>query len=270
MNELVAKDRTSKFKGYVKEIIPAFVLALISSFMLFLYEPIVLYMSNVNDFWFDMDILMSCIGIMFVVLFGVIFLGYNFIYVIDKFILKKNKKIYNITLIIGFVAFIVTYIQGNFMSGKLPVLDGTPIEWNNYTTLSCISGMLLVGAIGLTIFLIKKFKIEKCIKIYNYVSIAIFAMLTVSLLSTCMIKSEDLKQRKYNVTATIANINKYSNNKNFVVFMLDAIDSKTAEEVYKNNPEFRILSRYCGGLSVYKRFGSISIIRSMERKQNRL
>lgn len=238
MSKLNAKGVLKKFKGYIKEILPTFVLALISSFMLFLYEPVVLYMSNVNDFWFDMDILMSCIGIMFFALFFVIFLGYSFIYIIDKVILKKNKKIYNVCLIVGFVGFFVTYIQGNFMSGKLPVLDGTPIEWNNYTTLSVISGMLLVGVIGLTIFLVKKFKIEKCIKIYNYVSIAIFVMLTVSLLSTCMIKSDDLKQKKYNVTATIANINKYSNNKNFVIFMLDAIDSKTAEEVYQGNPEF--------------------------------
>lgn len=226
-------------KRYLKEIFPAFALALVSSFMLFLYEPIVTYSSNVNDFWFDLSTLLSCVGIMFFILLFGIFVIYNVIYFIGRHFFKEDNKLYNITLVVGFVLFLVTYIQGNFLSGKLPVLDGSPIEWNNYDTLSVISGLLLVGVTAVTVFGIKKFKIKKCIKVYSFISMAIFVMLSVSILSAFMLNGDTINQKKYMVTATAENINKYSTNKNFVVLMLDAIDSKTAENVYQSNEEYQ-------------------------------
>lgn len=226
-------------KKYLKEILPAFILALVASFMLFVYEPIIMYASNVNDFWFDFYVLMSSTLIAFGITFISIFLVYNLIYLFTKLVLKKSEKIYKYTLLIGFALFIITYIQGNFLAGKLPVLDGTPIDWGKYTTQSIVSIVLLIITFAIVAFLTFKFKIDKTVKYCTFVAIAIFVMLLISLVSTCLTKSECLKRKEYMVTATTRNINKYSKNKNFVIFMLDAIDSETAEQVYNENEEFK-------------------------------
>ncbi|MBQ3409047.1 MAG: sulfatase-like hydrolase/transferase [Clostridia bacterium] len=226
-------------RKYLKEILPAVIVAFISSFMLFIYEPIIMYVSNSTDFWFDIKILISCTSIIFFIAFFAIFIGYNIVYLLTKYVFKEKEKIYRAFLVIGFVLFLVTYIQGNFLAGKLPVLDGSPIEWNNYTTLSVISGLLLIVAFGVAIFMVIKLKMEKCVKIFSYISCAIFFMLSISLVSTCISKGEAIRKKEYITTATARNINKYSSKKNFIIFMLDAIDAETAEGVYQSNEQYQ-------------------------------
>ena len=226
-------------KKYLKDILPAFIISFVSGFMLFIYEPIIMYASNVNDFWFDLYVLLSCTVIIFGITVIGIFFAYNLIYVLTRFVFKNKEKIYKCSLLIGFALFVVTYIQGNFLAGKLPVLDGTPIDWNKYTTQSIISLVVLVVTFAAIFFTAFKIKLDKCVKICSYITCAICAMLVISLLSTTLTKSECLKRKEYMVTATTRNINEYSKNRNFVIFMLDAIDSETAEQVYNENEEFK-------------------------------
>lgn len=43
-----------------------------------------------------------------------------------------NTKVYNIGLAMYFIAFISSYIQGNFLVKNLPGLDGTQPVWKDY------------------------------------------------------------------------------------------------------------------------------------------
>ena len=37
----------------------AFIISFVLSFMLYLYEPLLTYSSNINDFWFDFNLMIS-------------------------------------------------------------------------------------------------------------------------------------------------------------------------------------------------------------------
>jgi len=221
----------------LKELIPAFVLSFSFSFMLFIYEPIVLYTNNSNDFWFDLFTMIKCSLIAFFIFFFLIIFIYSIIYLIQKKIIKK-KNFFNIMLIIGFIIFIVTYIQGNYLSGALPTLDGREIAWNDYTKQKIISFLLLVSVVSITLFIVKKYKYEKTINIFKYTSYAIVVMLSVSLISLCASNSTIIFSKKYVSTATSNYINNYSSNNNLIVLLLDSIDSQTMEDVVKNNKDY--------------------------------
>lgn len=225
-------------KKYLKEIAPALILAFVVSFMLFIYEPIIMYTSNISDFWFDIYTLLHCNLVAFSFVFIIIIFFYNLIYFIETKVIKKDKKIYNVLLIIGFIVFLVTYIQGNYLSGALPVLDGTPIEWKEYKIQNVISAVLLIAVTTIVFLITKKIKFEKSIKILKYITLAVFGMLTVSLLTSVLGCKECLDRKETTTTATIENIEKYSTKQNLIVLLLDAIDSKTMEKVIDENEEF--------------------------------
>ena len=56
-------------KNNIKNLMPAYILSFVISFMLYVYEPILIYSSNVNDFWFDFKTMFGAILICSLVLF---------------------------------------------------------------------------------------------------------------------------------------------------------------------------------------------------------
>ena len=171
-------------KRVLDDLLPCLILAFATSFMLFIYEPIIMYSNNINDFWFDLSILYKNSVHLFLLLFFVIFFSYFLFYFIDKKIFK-NKKIYNILLIIGYIIFISIYIEGNYMAGFLPPLDGTSIVWKNFIKESIISIAILIIVSTLIFILYKKYN-SKMIGYLKYIGLAIFIMISSSLLTTLL------------------------------------------------------------------------------------
>ena len=75
----------------MKKYLPQVVLSFAVSFMMFIYEPIVMYANNINDFWFDLKILLKPSIVMFIAAFLMIFILYSLLYLIIKKVTKKNK-----------------------------------------------------------------------------------------------------------------------------------------------------------------------------------
>lgn len=107
-----------KEKKNIKDFIPAVLVSLAASFMLMVFAPIEIYYSNQDQFWFEIKQLIPVVVCLFVLLFivSLIILGIMFLI---------NIKVYNIGLAMYFIAFISSYIQGNFLVKNLPGLDGT-------------------------------------------------------------------------------------------------------------------------------------------------
>ena len=76
-------------KNNIKNLIPAYILAFVVSFMLYIYEPILIYSTNFNDFWFDFKAMMGVIPIYFAILFVGLSIGYTALYFINKAFSKK-------------------------------------------------------------------------------------------------------------------------------------------------------------------------------------
>ncbi len=229
------KEKLS-FKEFSASLIMFFTLA----FMLFIYEPIVAYSSNVNDYWFNFKTLVLNNLLIFI---GVL-LSFSVLSFIIYFVSKKLKKdiIYKIYLMIVFIVFIATYIQGNYLAGSLPTLDGSPIIWSDYTKQSLISiGMWLV-LIVVNIVLYKKLSKEYT-SIVKYVSLAVFAMLSVSLVSI-LLTNKEIYVEKGSYTSTTDNINQISKNKNFLMLVVDMADSRTFNNVLKNMGKEELLKDF--------------------------
>jgi len=222
-----------------KELIPSYVISFVLSFMMFIFEPITMYSSNVNDFWFDMYIMINPTLVAFLILFLGLSFGFTIIYFISKRF-TKNNIIYNIFVLLALIGFICMYIHGNYFAGGLPALDGETIQWESYKTQNIISIIIcLMACLGTGVF-IKKFTISTVVKNSSYVVGAIFIMLSVSLFST-LLTTNALEKKYGSVSATVKNINVASSDKNFFILLLDAVDSRVFNEVMISNNQYKDL-----------------------------
>ena len=124
-------------------------LSVAAGFMLFLYAPLEIYFNNKYEFWFDFyDLIPLCL-LMFAVFTGVSFL-------LAFIVSKINTRLYHGFLTVYLIAFLCTYIQGNFMIGNLPHLDGSTVDWAQYSGLRIGSVALWVAVTVLVILAVKK------------------------------------------------------------------------------------------------------------------
>jgi hypothetical protein len=211
----------------MKKLIPTYVLSFIIAFMLYIVEPITMFVSNRNDFNFNLSNFIKPLLLFFFIIFLGLSLIYTIIYLINK---KVSKKLlfFNVVVIISYVLFFWFYIEGNYLSSTLPTLNGEAIDWSNYNTENIISIIILIGLIVTYIICCRKFKYEKVIKVSNYVTLSVFVMLFVSFIPSLI--NSDLYLNKKVILVSNHNINNISNNKNFFIFLLDAVDSKYYKE----------------------------------------
>lgn len=105
--------------------------------------------NNRSDFWFDMWHLLRWMlpvgGICVVVGFGVLFVVERISSHIFKFL----------SLILG-ISYMGLYIQGNFLVGNLPLLDGNDILWEQYSSDRIKSIVLWLMLIILVVLYIRK------------------------------------------------------------------------------------------------------------------
>ncbi|MDY5873671.1 MAG: sulfatase-like hydrolase/transferase, partial [Bacilli bacterium] len=179
--------------------------------------------------------------VLFIICLFVVFIIYLLTYFVTKKVIRKDI-IFKYSLIVGFVLLITTYIEGNYLAGMLPSLNGSAIIWSNYTKASIISFAVLVVVSVITGILIKKIKLDKTITSLKYVSLAIGAMLLVSLLTTTMTSSN--LNKDINVTATTKNLENYSDDENFIIFLLDAVDSRTFNKIIQEKKYNKILKDF--------------------------
>lgn len=242
--------KKENIKMHIKNLIAPSIMSFVIAFMLFIYEPIITYAANTEDYWFGLkELLLNNL-----IFFSITLVTLLFISILFYFTAKKSKKeiIYNIYVIIMFVCFTATYIQGNYLASSLPTLDGTPINWNNYTKQGIASIVLWLVLIVTNILLYIKLKV-KYKKVISYISVAIFAMLFVSFISTLLTNSQ-IYSEKGKYTPTTNNINVLSTNNNFLILLVDMEDSKTFDKVLRENKKealFKDFTYFPDTLSAY-------------------
>lgn len=213
----------------MKKLKPAYILSFVIAFTIFIYEPIVLYASNKTDLWFDFKSMLKPMILLFIILFAFIMLFYA---VINKF--SKKKKVYNVILVISFITFFASYIQGNYLIGSLPPLDGTTIVWKGFLLQNIITICVWLIIIAAYILCIRKFKFDKVLDVSKKITLVIFIMLSVSMLTT-LLTTKDMFLEKKAVDATPKYFTTLSSDKNLIVFLVDAVDSKTFEKIRKDS-----------------------------------
>lgn len=216
-------------------LLPAIIVSFVASFMVFLYEPITLYANNVDDFWFDFYTLIGPSLLFFFLSFLALAVVLIVVAVISKN--KKHLNLYYIVISIFSLLLICSYIHSNFLANFLPPLDGTSFNWSDPTA-NIVSIVVCVILIGLLIFSIVKIKPQKTSKYCTYINSAIFAMLLVSLLST-IATTDVLKPKEFTPIATTKNLNLVSNNNNYLILLVDAVDSTHFNKIVSSNKDYQ-------------------------------
>ncbi len=219
------KDKKRGLKGLV----PAILLSLAASFMLGVFAPIEIYYSNQDQFWFEINKLVPVVLIIFAGIFVLSLLLLSVLYLI-------NDKIYVIGLALYFVAYISTYIQGNFLVKNLPGLDGTQPDWKKYISEDIKTIAVWVVVAGIVIAGICIFKSVKFKSAVSVVSVCMFLMTAVTMIT--LILTTKVTDKNYDMVITDKDEFEMSTDTNFIILLLDATDAGTYKEVAKNHPEY--------------------------------
>lgn len=212
-----------------KQLLPGIVLAVAISFLVFMYAPIDLYCSNISEFWFDFGTLFRTALGLFAISTVVLVLIYLCLWLL-------HPVLYRIGLAGGFLGLICTYVQGNFLVKNLPPLDGSTIHWENYTVLRTedfvLWGIALVIVVVLYIFLKK----ELLSKTVMYLSGGLTLMLLITAVSVAVTSGALQEKAHYQIGGDNEFV--LSEKQNFVILLLDTVDSRTFAELMETHPEY--------------------------------
>lgn len=240
------------FKEAAKQLAPSYIITFTLCYMLFVFEPVLMYSTNIDDFWFDLKtIIPPIMGAFGLFLFMVLSLM-TLIYAINiRF--SDNPKVYYLVVIAEFFVFLASYIQGNYLTADLPALDGGSPDWSKYAKDDIITIVIWVILGAALIFAILKLELAKLAKYLSIGAAAVFVMLTVSLVTETV--SNDAFRKKDSTIATETNINNISSDKNFIIFMVDSVsagdfyDAVNAHDEYKDM--LRDFTYYPDAMSTY-------------------
>lgn len=240
-------------KKCLKALIPGYILILVSGFMLLIFEPITMYAMSMDDFWFDFRIMIGPLtgGFALFILIGIV--AVTAVYLIN-IIYANEPKLYRAVLLCGFILFFLLYVQGNYLNGSLPVLEGAEIDWGDIgKTETVVFAVLLAVLIGAAVVCVKKIGGEKTARYAAGGVCAVFLMLSVSLVTTVFEK--DALKSKDTFVSSWDNFNVVSSQRNFLIFLADSVDSFPFYEAMNQNEEFNGLfddfTYYSDAMSTY-------------------
>ena len=200
------------------------------SFMLFLYAPLELLFTNQDEFWFDAYILTP----LMLVAFGIGCVGAVLLLAILG---KLHEKLYWFGLAVELIAFIGLYVQGNFLAAGLPSLDGERIDWSLYTGERMKSVIAWAVVTAVVIMLFCKLRREIFARVVRVASIGMTLMFCVTLIILAMTNHGFSKKQSMSVTTE--NMFQMSQDTNFVILLLDAVDAQVLEGMMEAEPAYQ-------------------------------
>ncbi len=223
-------------KRVLGELAPAYLLIFASCFMMLIFEPILLYATNMNDFWFDFSIMIGpVLGVFSCFLLGGI-LVVSAVYFLNL-IFSGRMILYRLLTLAGFIVFFLLYLQGNWLAGNLPPLTGESINWEDYgSSENFVLRVAVIVLCAAAVIFIWRFRLRCTVRYAAAGAGIICVLLTASLIPT-VVENEALKS-KDTFSPTLENFNTISTNRNFLVFLLDAVDSKSFYDVMMTDKDF--------------------------------
>jgi hypothetical protein len=221
-----------KTKKSVKELKSGILLTLAAGFMLFLYAPLEIYFSNKSEFWFDIYILFPVLLVLFLIFVIASTAAFGVLYLL-------HRRLYQVGLVAYFIGFVCTYIQGNFLVLGLPPLAGSPIFWDQYPAerIKCI--VMWIAVIVIVAVLAALIRMKKFYILVNYVSIFMMLVLLVTIVTVCI--SNNGLQDKRPLCVTDKYELQMSEDTNYIILMMDSLDSRMFGQVLNENPEYQEL-----------------------------
>ena len=204
-------------------------LVLALDFMLFIFAPLEIYLNNQSDFWYDFFFILPWCLMFFAIAFVCSLIVMAILWLLGDVVYDLGL-VFFLTLIAG------CYYQGNFQVGNLPALDGTPLDLSKYrhdVIVSCVVWVILAVAVWVLYLKCKRSMFRRVIRIGATYVFLILLVTTVTLFFT----SAGYVKKDY-LTCIKDNQFEMSDDRNFVIFVLDAVDADKYEEIYATHPEY--------------------------------
>lgn len=200
------------------------------------FGPLELYLTNAEEFWFDIKEMLKISGILTAVV-GAVLLTVGIV------LPKKGKKWFSAILFI--VAFGM-YIQGNFLNIDYGVLDGKAIEWSAFRKYSIVNTTCWVAVIALSVFFHKK-KPVLFARIAKNASLFVIAVQILTL-GILFINNTALFE-KTSSRLTADHMMEIGSEENIVIFVLDTFDDPLMDSIMETSGEhyktlFRDFTRF--------------------------
>ncbi|MDO5445400.1 MAG: sulfatase-like hydrolase/transferase [Eubacteriales bacterium] len=223
-------ENKNEHRNQVK-FIPAVVISAALTVLLFLYAPLIIYSGNYEDFTFD---------IFDVLKYGCLLTAVAMMVLIGAFTLirRLSDKLYYLALAIALAGFVGFFVQGNFLIRDLPLMDGTAVNWTDYSSAKIISAAVWIIA-GFAAVLIAAFagkdNLEKTVS-----SVGCFGLffLCVSLALT-IFSDPQIVEPSTDTCMTADGFLELSENENFVIIMLDSVDASHFNSIVENDPHYK-------------------------------
>lgn len=220
-----------KFIAIALDLLPGFLIVCTITYMLCYYAPLEIYMNNKIEFWYDYSVLQpELLKLCWT------FLKVGFLIVIAFYVI--HKKLYKGALFVGVTSLVILYLQGNYFASKLPGMDGSEIDWTQYMPEMEQSAILCLVVIIIVAILFRVLKNKKFTYVVDFTCVLITTMLAISLMDINK-KQNGTEKKNDNYAITKNNEYDYSSEKNFIIFIVDAFDSFTFNNIVSENDEYK-------------------------------
>lgn len=138
------------------------------------------------------------------------------------------------------------YIQGTFMNSGLPVADGTSVDWDQFTTITCLTTVVWVGIFA--VFLYLGLKRGSALKSATVIISIVLVVIQSIGLATLFLDPNTSNDGYDSISGkpfiTQEGLLEASDEGNVIVFVLDMFDNDYLDDVLKEDPE--ALSAFTG------------------------
>lgn len=216
-------------KERIRVAIPGLLVALTTCFLLFIYAPLELYVANQTEFWFDFYKILKAAAQNFLIFYAI-----NVVGVLLSACL--SERFCRVVTVAELVALLTLYMQGNFLVSNMPPFDGTEIVWENYrgenvkTAIVCI--LIATAAV-----VVRKLLGAKRMEIFCKAASAGLGGILLLTLVTITLTTGAYRER---TTYYALENGQYSlsEDTNFLILLLDAVDAKSFEKVMDSDPAY--------------------------------
>ena len=206
----------------------ALTLSVALAFLATVFAPLELFVGSQADFWFDHKQLLISGALLFLPVAAGLCLLFFLLRLCGKWPLAIGTAV-------GFGLLLAMYAHGNFLSGNLPPMDGTEVDWGADPTQRIISLavfiLLPVAGIVAAVFLRKLFP-----KIVLWGSAALSAVLLLT--AGTLLMTTDFAQKEGYLGPTALGDMTYSTDQNLIVLVIDAVDANALQEVMEADDDF--------------------------------
>ena len=200
------------------------------SFLLCFFAPLNLYFTNLSEFKYDLYAFAPMILGLFLAAFAVLALAYFIVY-------KINEKVYLFFLVLGMIALLGFYAEGNFLTGFLPPTDGSSIDWSQYGKENLISLSVWAIIAALVVFILVKYR-KQGFEVFTKLACFLLSVILFVTLGIVAIANNGLAKRE-TITVTNDMLNVYSNDQNFLLIVIDAADAHAfTRQLETTDPEY--------------------------------